>query len=427
MPQSELAQSRLLEFSRRLQSAHSYEELLVALAAEVREATGYNAVWITIYIAERRTIKSMTPAGTDVGDIWDDAVELPIDGDAFVTEVIEERHAVVIEDAQADPRVNREVVEALGNRTIVAIPMLLIDVPFGALGVGTFGDEGVRLPSEGELAYLHELATIVALASARILLAREKEEKFRHQAETAKLLAERQRVESMGEIAGGVAHDFNNMITVIQGASQVLRAELDKPEQFANLRMIENAAESAAELAKQLLALGKRQELAAEPTDVVERVRAIGEMLGRVLGSGVTVELATEPGLPQVFVDRRQLEQVLMNLGLNARDAMPDGGTLAITVSEDEIDEEYVEDHPWSKPGNYVRITVSDDGVGMDEATLERIFDPFFTTRVDTGGTGLGLSVTRAIVEQHGGLVRASSRPGSGSAISVYLPALRSA
>ncbi|MGH2958254.1 MAG: ATP-binding protein, partial [Solirubrobacterales bacterium] len=128
--------------------------------------------------------------------------------------------------------------------------------------------------------------------------------------------------------------------------------------------------------------------------------------------------------LPQVFVDRRQLEQVLMNLGLNARDAMPDGGTLTISVSADEIDEEYVEKHPWSRPGNYVRITVADDGVGIDENTLPHIFDPFFTTRTDTGGTGLGLSVTRAIVEQHGGLVRASSKLGAGTAISVYLPAL---
>jgi signal transduction histidine kinase len=366
----------------------------------------------------------MTPAGTDVGDLWDDAVELPIDGDAFVTEVVEQARTVIIEDAQTDPRVNREVVEAIGSRTIVAIPMMLIDAPIGAFSVGTFGDEGVRLPSDDELGYLHELATIVALASARILLAREKEEKFRHQADTDRLLADRQRIESMGEVAGGVAHDFNNMITVIQGAAQLLRADLEKPEQFANLRMIENAAQSASELAKQLLALGKRQELSVEPTDVVERVRAIGEMLGRVLGAGIVVEIATESGLPQVFVDRRQLEQVLMNLGLNARDAMPDGGTLAITVAADEIDDEYVVDHPWSKPGRYVRITVADDGIGMDEETLEHIFDPFFTTRTDTGGTGLGLSVTRAIIEQHGGLVRASSRPGAGSAISVYLPAL---
>lgn len=424
MPQTELAQSRLLEFSRQLHSVYDYEGLLVALAGEVKESIGYNAAWITVYNAERRTIKSMTPMGTDVGDIWDDAVELPIDGDAFVTEVIEERRAVIIEDAQTDSRVNREVVEAIGSRTIVAIPMLLIDAPFGALSVGSFGEEGVRLPPPEAVEYLHELANIVALASARILLARERESSIRHQADTAKLLADRQRIESMGEIAGGVAHDFNNMITVIQGAAQILRSELDKPEQFANLRMIENASESAAELAKQLLALGKRQELAAEPTDVVDRVRAIAEMLGRVLGAGVVVELATEPGLPKVFVDRRHLEQVLMNLGLNARDAMPDGGTLAITVTEDEIDEEYVADHPWSKPGRYVRIIVADDGVGMDAETLEHIFDPFFTTRTDTGGTGLGLSVTRAIVEQHGGLVRASSKPGSGSAISVYLPAL---
>jgi signal transduction histidine kinase len=150
----------------------------------------------------------------------------------------------------------------------------------------------------------------------------------------------------------------------------------------------------------------------------------MGEMLGRVLGGSIVVEIVTEPALPEVFADRRQLEQVLMNLGLNARDAMPDGGTLTISVAVDEIDDEYVERHPWSRAGSYVRITVADDGIGIDEETLQHIFDPFFTTRTTTGGTGLGLSVTRAIVEQHGGLVRASSKPGAGTAISVYLPAL---
>lgn len=424
MAPSELTENRLLEFSSRLQSVHTYEDLLVAIADEVREATGYNAVWLSIVIPERGTFKTMTPAGTAVSDIWDDAVEVPIAGDAFVTEIFETGRSVIVEDAQTDPRVNREIVEQLGNRTIITVPLTLIDSSIGGFGLGTFGDEGVRLPTDEEMRYLEELANIIVLATARILLAREREEKIRREGETARLLADRQRIESMGELAGGVAHDFNNMLTVILGAAQVLRGQLTEPEQFTNLRLIEKAGESASELAHQLLALGKRQELAAEPTDVVERVRAIGEMLGRVLGSTITVEIASEPGLPNVFVDRRQLEQVLMNLGLNARDAMPDGGTLAISVGEDEIDDEYVERHPWSKPGRYVRITVADDGVGMDEETLQHIFDPFFTTRTDTGGTGLGLSVTRAIVEQHGGLVRASSRLGSGTAISVYLPAL---
>ena len=398
--------------------------MLEALADEVRESVGYNSAWISIVLLERGTFKTMTPAGTEVGDIWDDAIELPIEGDAFVTEIIETRRPVVVEDAQTDPRVNREVVEELGLRTIVTVPLTLIDSTFGTVSAGTFGEEGVRVPSEAELEYLGEIAKVVVLASARILLAREREEKIRNQAETDRLLADRQRIESLGELAGGVAHDFNNMLSVILASAQELRTELKDPEQFANLRLIENAAESASDLSKQLLAIGKRQELSAEPTDVVHRVRSIGEMLGRVLGGAIVVEIATEPGLPEVFVDRRQLEQVLMNLGLNARDAMPDGGTLTISVAADEIDEVYVEKHPWSRPGNYVRITVADDGVGIDEDALPHIFDPFFTTRTNTGGTGLGLSVTRAIVEQHGGLVQASSRLGVGTAISVYLPAL---
>lgn len=424
MHPSQLAEHRLLAFSRKLQSIHTYEELMSAVADEVREAIGYQSVWLGIYLPDINAFKVLTVQNTTVGDMWDNAVIIPIEADPYVTALMETGQAQVVEDAQVDERVNKEIVRELGNRTIINIPLKLIDVTSGSLGVGTFGDEGVRVPSEDELSYLHDIANIIVLATARILLAREREAAIRKQAETDRLLADRQRIESLGELAGGVAHDFNNMITVILGASQVLRSELKDPDQFANLRLIENAAESASDLAKQLLAIGKRQELSAEPTDVVHRVRAIGEMLGRVLGSSIVVEVATEPGLPEVFVDRRQLEQVLMNLGLNARDAMPDGGTLAISVEADEIDDEYVENHPWSRPGNYVRITVADDGVGIEEATLPHIFEPFFTTRTDTGGTGLGLSVTRAIVEQHGGLVRASSKLGAGTAISVYLPAL---
>jgi signal transduction histidine kinase len=421
---SQLAENRLLAFSRKLQSIRTYEDLLEALADEVRESVGYQSTWIGIFNPENNTFKVLTVQNTTVGDLWDNAVQVPIAADPYVTQLIETREAQIVEDAQVDERVNKAIVQELGNRTIINVPLMLIDVPFGSLGAGTFGDEGVRLPSDEELQYLHELANIVVLASARILLAREREAAIRTQAETDRILADRQRVESLGELAGGVAHDFNNMLTVILGAAQVLRTELKDPDQFANLRMIENAAESASDLAKRLLAIGKRQELAAEPTDVVHRVRSIGEMLGRVLGGSIVVEVVTEPDLPEVFADRRQLEQVLMNLGLNARDAMPDGGTLTISAATDEIDDEYVEKHPWSRAGNYVRITVADDGAGIDEDTLPHIFDPFFTTRTNTGGTGLGLSVTRAIIEQHGGLVRASSKLGAGTAISVYLPAL---
>jgi signal transduction histidine kinase len=421
---SQLAENRLLAFSRKLQSIHTYEELMAAVADEVRDAIGYQSVWLGIYLPDQNAFKVLTVQNTTVGDLWDNAAIVPIDADPYVTQLMETGESQIVEDAQVDDRVNKEIVRELGNRTIINIPLKLIDVTTGSLGIGTFGDEGVRVPTEDELSYLHDIANIIVLATARILLAREREAAIRTQAETDRLLADRQRVESLGELAGGVAHDFNNMLTVILGAAQVLRTELKDPDQFANLRMIENAAESASDLAKQLLAIGKRQELLAEPIDVVHRVRSMGEMLGRVLGGSIVVEIVTEPALPEVFADRRQLEQVLMNLGLNARDAMPDGGTLTISVAVDEIDDEYVERHPWSRAGSYVRITVADDGIGIDEETLQHIFDPFFTTRTTTGGTGLGLSVTRAIVEQHGGLVRASSKPGAGTAISVYLPAL---
>ncbi|MGH2549050.1 MAG: GAF domain-containing protein, partial [Thermomicrobiales bacterium] len=295
MTPSQLADNRLLAFSRKLQSIHTYEELLSAVADEVRESIGYQSVWMGVFLPNAQAFKVLTVQNTTIGDIWDNAAEIPIAADPYVTAILETGEPQIVEDAQVDDRVNREIVLELGNRTIINIPMMLIDVPMGALGVGTFGEEGVRLPTDEELQYLTDIANIIVLATARIVLAREREAAIHKQAETDRLLADRQRIESLGELAGGVAHDFNNMLSVILGAAQVLRSELKDPEQFANLRMIENAAESASDLAKQLLAIGKRQELSAEPTDVVHRVRSIGEMLGRVLGGAIVVEIATEP------------------------------------------------------------------------------------------------------------------------------------
>jgi signal transduction histidine kinase len=417
------SEGRLFEFSRRLLSANTHEDLLAAVAEEIRSAVGYNVSWLSVLLPEHGTFKAML-LGAPVEDLWDDSAEIPIAGDAMVEQLIETRLPVVVEDAQSDPRVNREVVEMLGSRTIVNIPLLLIDSTYGALGTGTFGDEGVKVPTAAELDHLIAVGNVVVLASARILLAREKEERIRRQAETDRLLADRQRIESMGAIAGGVAHDFNNMLTVILGAAQLLRGQLTEARQFENLRLIERAGRSASELAEQLLTLGRRRELAAEPIDVGVCARTVAAMLDRVLGPGITVELAVEPGLPQVLADPRQIEQVLMNLGLNAGEAMPDGGAITVSLTSSEFGGDAAELRPWAGPGPYVRIAVTDDGVGIEPEALERIFEPFYTTRSDSGGTGLGLSVTRATVEQHGGFVQALSSPGDGTSILVHLPAL---
>lgn len=165
----ELSDSRLLEFSRRLQFATDYESMLNELCREVREATGYNTAWIGVYLPDKNSFKILTLQAEGVPVDWDNAAEIPIAGDPFISEMIENGTMVLVEDAQSDPRVNREIVEQLGNRTVINLPMSFGDLPFGALGTGTFGEEGVKLPTTEQLEYLQKLTKNVTAASVRIL------------------------------------------------------------------------------------------------------------------------------------------------------------------------------------------------------------------------------------------------------------------
>lgn len=425
MPTSQLSEARLLRFARSLQSARTHDELLDVVVTEVRESVGYNTAWIAVLIPENGTFKVLTLQGGEVESIWDNADEIPIDGDPYIKRLAESGETQIVEDAQIDPNVNREIVEQLGNRTIINIPMMLIDSTFGAIGLGTFGDEGVRLPTESELEYLEKVANQTVVASARILLNLKREEALRQSAEIDRILSRRQRLESMGEMAAGIAHDFTNQLTVITAAATELRDKVQSDEDRRSVELIAQSTERAADLAHQLLAFGKQQDLAFEPIDPAQRVRAIAEFLRPVLGSSIEIELEVAGEMPMVLADARQIDQVLTNLGLNARDAMEGGGKLSIVVRRDRINDDYVAAHPWAKVGEYVLVEFHDTGNGMSQETVERIFEPFFTTKSDTGGTGLGLAVSRGIVEQHGGLIHAESDFGVGSVFSVHLPAIR--
>lgn len=422
MPTEALNDARLLSFARGLQSAQTHDELLEAVVTEVRESVGYNAAWIGIYVPEREAFKILTLQGPEVESVWENAQEVPIAGDPYVSRLIESGEPQIVEDAQTDPDVNREIVEQLGNRTIINIPMTLIDSTIGSIGLGTFGDEGPRLPTDAELDYLMMLANQTVVASARILLNVKREEALRQSAEIERILSRRQRLESMGEMAAGIAHDFTNQLTVISAAAQELRGKVESDEDRRSIELIEESSTRASELAHQLLALGKQQELAFEPVDVAERVQAAAALLKPVMGSSISIEVDVAGEMPKVMADANQVDQVLTNLGLNAKDSMPNGGTLQISVRRDRINDDYVAAHPWAKVGEYVLIEFRDSGDGMAPETVERVFEPFYTTKSDTGGTGLGLAVSRGIVEQHGGLIHAVSSPGEGSVFSVHLP-----
>ncbi|NJD27913.1 MAG: PAS domain S-box protein [Chloroflexi bacterium] len=236
-------------------------------------------------------------------------------------------------------------------------------------------------------------------------------------------LFQAQKMESVGRLAGGIAHDFNNLLTAISGYAQLA---LDEPRLSADAReaiaQITTAAERATELTSQLLAFSRRQVLRPVSLHLGLKVDEIAPMLRRLLGEDVDLITHTAPALGNVLVDPSQLTQVILNLAVNARDAMPRGGTLTIETDNVELDAEYAAGHAEVTPGPYVVLSVTDSGTGMDETTRARLFEPFFTTKEQGKGTGLGLATVYGIVKQSGGHIWAYSEPNHGTVFKIYLP-----
>ena len=250
---------------------------------------------------------------------------------------------------------------------------------------------------------------------------RKNAEEQRHRLEEQ--LHSSQKLEAVGRLAGGVAHDFNNLLSVVlANAEFALDAVRRGDPLFRDLTEIRAAAERAASLTRQLLAFSRRQILEPEVLTLNHVVSGIEGMLKRLIGEDVEVSLELERELGNVIADPGQIEQVIMNLAVNARDAMPKGGTLKILTANREIDERSAARHEPVRPGSYVMLAVTDSGAGMDAATRERIFEPFFTTKEKGKGTGLGLSMVHGIVNQSGGTISVHSEPGRGSSFHVYLP-----
>lgn len=229
--------------------------------------------------------------------------------------------------------------------------------------------------------------------------------------------------DSVGQLAGGIAHDFNNLVMVINGFAELASAEVDSPDRLRDdLTKIREAGDRAASLTRQLLAFARRQVLEPVALDINAVVADLRPMLTRSLGEDIELVTALDPALGSVMADRSQLEQVIVNLALNARDAMPDGGRLLIETANTELDAAYAANHLSVVPGRYVTLVIGDTGVGMDADTLSRAFEPFFTTKGPDRGTGLGLATVYGIVKQSGGNVWAYSEPGAGSTFKIYLP-----
>jgi signal transduction histidine kinase/ActR/RegA family two-component response regulator len=308
-----------------------------------------------------------------------------------------------------------------GYASLISLPLSTNGWTFGALNI--YSQEPDAFDAQ-EVNLLRELAGELAFGVAA---ARTREEQQRWEEEKEKLqaqLLQAQKMEAIGTLAGGVAHDFNNLLTAIQGYTEIAMLGVEQTEPLhKNLEQIHYAAERATSLTRQLLLFSRRQPLELVAINVNKTIEGLLKMLKRLIGEDIAIR--TELGCEAWTVqgDAGNIEQVFMNLAVNARDAMSGGGVLTIKTENVTLDEEYCKVIPDARPGKFVCLSVADTGTGMDAAVLQRIFEPFFTTKEFGKGTGLGLSVVYGIIKQHDGWINVYSERGRGAIFKVYLPA----
>jgi len=283
--------------------------------------------------------------------------------------------------------------------------------------------DGHMVPTETVLSLLRDESNqpYGILGVTRNISTRKEADKERESLEFQ--LRQSQKMESIGQLAGGVAHDFNNLLQAILGFSELAKKKVDSGtplDSFIGQTM--EAGERARELVAQLLAFSRQQVLELSDIDLNAVIEDLIKMIERVIGEHIVLDFSSTSDLGTIRADRGQIEQILMNLCVNARDAMGEGGTLVIETTKTTLDEEFSETNSWAIPGEYVVLSVTDTGVGMTDQVQERIFEPFFTTKELGGGTGLGLSTVFGIVRQHDGMINVYSEPDFGTTFRVYLP-----
>ena len=314
------------------------------------------------------------------------------------------REAVLAGRAQwwSDPKTDSTLHDALAGRRLVRGLAASIRTAAGDLREVLVSAENLALGS----------------ASYHLLILQDITDRVRLENE----LRQAQKMEAVGRLAAGVAHDFNNMLTVILGYASMMQTGKLEEKLASYLRQVEQAAVRATALTHQLLAYSRKQMIQRRPLQLNEIVKQTVSMLRRVIGEHIAIDTRLAPELPLIFADASSVDQIIMNLALNARDAMPDGGRLTLSSTAVEIDEAYRRRNPEAQLGRNVCLTVKDSGQGMDAATMSRIFEPFFTTKEPGKGTGMGMATVYGVLKQHNGWIEVESAPGDGTVIRAYLP-----
>ncbi|HKQ67354.1 MAG TPA: GAF domain-containing protein, partial [Methylomirabilota bacterium] len=408
----------LLEVSQEISRIQPVEELLGAVAAACGRVLESESVGFRVVEGDELVVAAL----------WGDAKETMATprikfGESLSGIVATTGVPLRLDDVTEDPRLipaHRSAVKRLGYRAFLGVPVRVGERITGVLSIRTRRPSGFSKDDETiATAFASQAAT--ALENARLF--REVQLAAEEVSRAQEALMQAQKMDAIGRLAGGVAHDFNNLLTIIHGRCEILLKRFEegtKPRK--DLDLIQRTARRAAALTKQLLAFSRQQVLQPRVLHVNAAVSESVLMLQRLIGEHITLTTVPNAQRDRVKADPTQLEQILMNLTINARDAMPRGGRLTIETANVELDETFVREHPGAASGPHLRLAVSDDGVGMSAEIQARIFEPFFTTKDKGRGTGLGLSMVYGIVKQHGGYIDVRSEEGRGTTFEIYLP-----